>query len=111
MSMSFLDTCKAFPSAHHTNCRKRNSGKWFRKSVNPDKPDFECPHGYDWIEDVMPEATEKQVAMATERYEKCQQCASARDEASGCVLHSGCCFGNKRATQRDFHCPGPDKKW
>lgn len=109
--MTFLDTCKSLPAAHHMNCRKRHAGVWFRKSVNPSDPQFECPHGYDWVEDKVPEVDPELAAMAISRFEICKDCASVKDNGNGCAKHSGCCFGNKRAHDKEFHCPDPDKKW
>lgn len=108
--MTFTDTCKDFPAAHHANCRKRNAGVWFRQSVNPADPQFDCPHGRPWIEDDAP-VPETIGGLEYERAEKCRDCAASTNEGNGCTLvkPKGCsdpaiCFGKWRRIKESV-CP------
>ena len=107
--MNLVDKCKDWPNAHHVNCRKRNAGAHFRRSMNPDNPQFECPHGFAWIEDAVPHEF---IERSRQRKEICKNCESALNEGRDCV-HSpkrGCafCFDTWRS-KAENHCHL--KKW
>ena len=113
MEATFTDSCKELPEAAHRNCRQRNVGVWFRQSVNPTDPQFECPHGHAWIEDDAPidENDIETKVMELDRLEKCKDCEASVHEGNGCTLVKlkGCgspdtCFGKWRRTKNAV-CP------